>query len=450
MGKIKSGLLAPGEELESTRQLAKLYQCHRFTIMSACQDLMAEGWIESIERSRYKVSSAIPITESVLNKNNNKKSNLKPKVIPEFDLERVRYGIEFWGGQPDLKLFPKNEFRRILSAALKRTKPSELNYGLTNGLPTCIKEVSNYLRRTRNLKDKELVMTNGSQEALYLAFQCFLKAGDKIAIEKKGYPPAWRLFESLGAILIPIEVDDEGLNTDDLHEKMKKHNIKMIYITPLHQYPTTVTLSPRRRQKLIQLAENKSIPILEDDYDNEFHYIGPPPPPICSETDLGIYICSFSKVLFPGARLGVIACAPELQNHFSYQKFILSRQTDSLIQIGLAAWIRDGGFERHLRRMRRIYESRYFFMLDQLTNLKKNYEIDWVNPNGGMSIWVNTFKDSKIISNLAKKKDVLFQFESSMDYSGISGTHLRIGFAGVDEAQIKQGFEILKVLLKKK
>ena len=221
----------------------------------------------------------------------------------------------------------------------------------------------------------------------------------------------------------------------------------MIYVTPLHQYPTTVTLSPRRRQSLIQIAEHNLIPILEDDYDHEFHYIGPPPAPISTETDLGIYICSFSKVLFPGARLGVVGCASEILKNISYQKYLVSRQTDSLTQIGLASWIRDGGFERHLRKMRRVYESRYLFMQEELEKIKTSTNIEWHSPNGGMSIWVNLFKDSKKIADAAKKRNVFFQHESAMDYTKSVGTHLRIGFAGVNEKEIREGFEVLKGLL---
>ena len=206
-------------------------------------------------------------------------------------------------------------------------------------------------------------------------------------------------------------------------------------------------MSPRRRQSLIQICEQNAIPILEDDYDHEFHYIGPPPPPLSTETKMGIYVCSFSKVLFPGARLGVIACDNQTIKNLSYQKYLISRQTDCLAQIGLGAWIKEGGFEKHLRKMRRIYESRYYFMEDQLQKLKSSCEISWISPTGGMSIWVNLHKDSKKISDLAKKKSVFFQNENDMDYLDSRGTYLRIGFASVNEIEIVEGIEVLKSLI---
>lgn len=446
---IKSGQLKSGDQIPSTRELAKLYNCNRLTVMNSMQALVSEGWLENKLRSYYFVSSKIPITTSkIISKNKNTKfSPQVSRAKPDFDLERTRYRIEFWGGQPDLRLFPKEEFRKILSESLKKAKPEQLNYGFIDGLEPLHKQIAEYLRRTRNLIDKEFIVTNGSQEALYLVSQTFIKPGDKVAVERKGYPPAWRLFESLGAELIPIEEDEEGLSTDDLAKNLEAHKIKMIYTTPLHQYPTTTTLSPRRRQELIRLAEKYRIPILEDDYDHEFHYLSPPPAPLSTETDYGIYICSFSKILFPGARLGVIACNPELKDHIVYQKYLVSRQTDCLAQLALAFWIKDGGFERHLRRMRRAYEKRYYFMLECLEKIKLDHKISWAQPNGGMSIWVNLHRNSKTIAEKAKAKGILFQNESTMDYKKSEGTHLRIGFAGVNENEIKEGFSILEQIL---
>lgn len=446
---IKNGVLQSGEYLPSTRDLAKLYKCHRFTAMTALQNLVAEGWVESLIKSRYRVSEKVPVTHS---KKSNGLSNqaaifklARPK--PDHFTERDRYRLEFWGGQPDLRLFPKDEFRRILSATLEKAKPELLNYGHIDGLDSAKKEISGYLRRTRNLLDKEFIITNGSQEALHLIAQALIKPGDCIGVEAKGYPPAWHLFESLGAKIIPLEVDSEGLVTDTLEKAMITKKIKMIYTTPLHQYPTTVSLSPRRRQTLIQLCEKYQIPILEDDYDFEFHYVGPPPAPLSTETSYGIYICSFSKVLFPGARLGVIACDEKLKEHLIYQKYLVSRQTDCLSQLALAAWIKDGGFEKHLRRMRRCYEKRKEHLEDHLKQLAEIHPMSWNSPTGGMSIWVDFHTDTKALAEAAKKQGVFFQHEQTMDYQRKPGEHLRIGFAGVNELEINQGMQVLRKIL---
>lgn len=450
VNQIKDGALRSGEVLPSTRELAKLFKCHRFTAMTALQTLVVEGWVKNAAKTRYRVSEKVPVTTSKAAQMNSQKSaQFKiARAKPDTFTERERFRLEFWGGQPDLRLFPKDEFRRTLSATLEKVKPDFLNYGHIDGLETAKKEIAGYLRRTRNLLDKEFIITNGSQEALLLIAQALIKPGDAIVVEAKGYPPAWRLFESLGAKIIPIEVDEEGLNTDQLEKQILAKKIKMVYTTPLHQYPTTVSLSPRRRQALIQLCEKYQIPILEDDYDYEFHYSGPPPAPLSQETAYGIYICSFSKVLFPGARLGVIACDEQLKEHLIYQKYLVSRQTDCLSQLALAAWLKDGGFEKHLRRMRRAYEKRFIHLQDHLLILQKKFNLSWHTPTGGMSVWTNLNQDSTAVASKAKKHGVFFQDEQGMDYRRKTGTHLRIGFAGVNESEIDQGMSILSECLR--
>ncbi len=448
---LREGVLKPNERLPSTRELAKTYKCHRLTVMNALQALVAEGWLESKEKAHYYVSAKAPITESIKEQLGKQKNPVFSFHQPNFSVaaERARYKIEFWGGQPDLRIFPKDEYRKITSEALRRVKPEQLSYGTIDGLKVLKDQIEEYFRRTRGLLEKEYLVTNGSQEGIYIIAQSFLKPGDAVIVEGKGYTPVWRIFESLGVKLIPINVDEEGLDTEELERILKKKKVKMIYTTPLHQYPMTVTLSPRRRQKLIHLAESYQIPVLEDDYDHEFHYLSPPPAPLATQTAYAIYIASFSKILYPGSRIGVIACHKSLHEVFMTQKFLLSRQSDSLSQLALAAWMKEGGFERHLRRITRVYEKRFHFMQSELEALAARYGISWTQPNGGMSYWVDLKVNSRKVAEEAIKKGIFFQNEKDMDFEGKDGTHLRIGFAGVNETEIQQGFAALYQILKK-
>jgi GntR family transcriptional regulator/MocR family aminotransferase len=447
---LKEGVLKPGERLPSTRELAKTYRCHRLTVMNALQSLVAEGWLESQEKSHYFVSQKIPITSPVGMKKSKKKEPKFNLTKPSYSLaqERTRHKIEFWGGQPDLRLFPLDEFRLVLSDALKRAKPEQLNYGAMDGLQVFRVQVEEYFRRTRFLTDKRYLITNGSQEGVQLIAQALLQPGDRVVVEAKGYTPVWKLLENLGVVLVSVTVDEEGLDTEELEKIIVSKKIKMIYVTPHHQYPTTVMLSPRRRQHLVQLAETHQVPILEDDYDHEFHYLSPPQTPLAAQSDYAIYIASFSKIVFPGSRLGVIACHESLFEPLAEQKFITSRQNESLSQLALAAWMKEGGFEKHLRRISRIYEKRFFFMQAELENLQADHDIEWIQPSGGMCYWVNLKRNSRLVAEEASKRGVFFQNEKNMDFNGKDGTHLRIGFACVTEAEIKTGFEILDKALR--
>lgn len=449
---LQQGVLKPGERLPSTRDLAKTYRCHRLTVMNALQTLVAEGWLDSREKAHYFVSEKTPITASL-------KEKARKTQKPEFRItrpalslveEKKRHRVEFWGGQPDLRLFPKEEFRKILSEAMKHTKPEQLNYGRIEGLDVFRKQLDEYFRRSRGITDRQYLVTNGSQEGIFLIAQAFLKPGDSVAVEGKGYPPVWRILESLGVRLIPISVDEEGMNTEELEKAVRQMKVRLIYTTPLHQYPTTVTLSPRRRQELIQIAEKYKVPILEDDYDHEFHFLSPPPAPLATQTPYAIYIASFSKIMFPGARLGVVACHDDLLPVLASQKLILSRQTDSLNQLALTHWMKEGGFERHLRRITRTYEKRFLTMNEELIRLAQNHDIQWQQPSGGMSYWVNLNTNSRKVAEEAARNDMFFQNEKAVDFHGRDGTHLRIGFACVNESEIKQGFTLLNKVLREK
>jgi|GEM_PF-2538713 len=421
--------------------------------MNALQSLVAEGWLEAREKSHYFVSDKTPITGSAKQKNlNNHKAPKFRLTKPGYSLrhENDRHRIEFWGGQPDLRLFPMNEFRLICADALKRVKPELLNYGSYEGLEFFRTQVADYFRRSRALTDKSYLITNGSQEGIYLIAQALLNPGDAIAVEAKGYAPVWGLFENLGLQIVPIAVDEEGLNTEELEKAIANKKIKMVYVTPLHQYPTTVTLSPRRRQHLLQLAERHQMPILEDDYDHECHYLSPPPAPLATQSSYAIYIASFSKILFPGSRLGVIACHESLLKPLTEQKFLVSRQTDAIAQLALAAWMKDGGFEKHVRRMTRAYEKRFFLMQQHLLQLQQEHDVSWYQPNGGLCYWVNLKTNSRIVAEEASQKGLFFQNEKSSDFNNKDGTHLRIGFACVNENEIAEGITTLGIILKKR
>lgn len=448
MNAIKAGALEPLDRIPSTRDLAALYECHRQTVMVALQTLVAEGWLEALPRAHYAVTSRVPATSS--REPGERRRSIEP-LLPargqQVDLEQSRFRLEFWGGQPDLRLFPKDEFRRAIAESLRRAKPEHLSYGFIDGLEPLRKQAADYLRRTRSLAGKDILITSGSQEALTLIIKAFLKPGDTVAVEAKGYPPAWKALQNAGARIVPIPVDAEGLVTADLKKVFKKRKVKLVYTTPLHQYPTTVTLSPRRRQELIDLCESHRVPLLEDDYDHEFHYAGPPPAPLSTETDCGIYICSFSKLLFPGARLGLIACHPNIKAALVQQKFLHTRQTEALSQLALAHWIREGGFERHLRRTRRIYEKRLGVLSESLEAMKDRFKLEWHRPAGGMSIWLDLKRDSGRVVDAAKRQGVLFQAEKGFDFQNRPGTHLRIGFAAVNEAEIREGMAVLGRIL---
>jgi GntR family transcriptional regulator/MocR family aminotransferase len=455
---IKSGAVMPAEKLPSARVLAEQLSVNRHTIMSAYHELVAQGWVETKQRQGYKVAQSLPIYNSVASNAGQTKQTEKHswRVIKlrhdSFSRPANDYQFNFAGGNPDIELFPFNEFRGFVNDALNRPSIKELNYGENSGFKPFIKEVGTYLRRVRSIVDKEIIVVNGTQEALYILSQILLEAGDKVAVENLGYRPAWAALRNAGAELVGIKQADDGIDVGDLEATIKKNKIRLLYLTPLHQYPTTTTLSGAKRVRIYRLAQQYNIPIIEDDYDHEFHYSSQPLPPMAADDPSGlvIYLSSFSKIMFPGIRLGIVAVDNKLARHIVSYRTLMNHKANILLQDAVARWMKDGGFERHLRKSTRQYQKRRTCMVDMLNNfIEEGINIKFTVPKGGMALWVNVDKNAQEIACLAKEQDIFLLAENSFHLSPDNDENkfIRLGFAGQNEERIKQGLLKLKPLL---
>ncbi|WP_295902748.1 PLP-dependent aminotransferase family protein [uncultured Bdellovibrio sp.] len=447
---IKQGKVRPGERLPSSRDLARIFKMHRHTVMTALAELEAEGWIVSKTKRYYQVTETLP--DTFLRSRPSLQSFALPrqaiKVVrsaPDLDFVPVNsFKHSFPSGFPDVRLFPMKEFKSLMSDAL--TAKGVLNYGDPAGYPMLLKEIKDYLRRVRNVDGREVIVTNGSQEALFFLAQALIAPGDKIAVEALGYPPALSTFQYAGGKLVPITVDKEGLCVDELEEKLKKQKIKFLYLTPLHQYPTTVTLSAERRLKLYELALKYGMLIIEDDYDHEFHFVSQPVAPLASFDPAGIvlYISTFSKILFPSARVGFMAVPEIFGKEIAKLKRISSRQNEQILQVAIALWMKSGGFEKHLRKMRRIYEERKKAMIEDLQRWQKLYpRISWAEPDGGMALWLELSVNTTRFAQKMKSKSILVAPEQSYRVDGKSGTHVRLGFSGFSPEENRASLKAL-------
>jgi len=455
---IKSGIVIPKEKLPSARTLAEQLSVNRHTVMAAYNELVAQGWVETKQRQGYRVAKILPVYRVLTSKNANiKKADkhawriMKPSQ-DAFSRPAHDYSFNFAGGNPDIELFPFNEFRGFINEALNRPAIKELNYGDNGGFHPFIKEVSTYLRRVRSITDKEIIVVNGTQEALYIISQVLLKPGDKVAVENLGYRPAWAALCNAGAELVGIKQTEQGIDVDDFESLIKQHKIRLLYLTPLHQYPTTTTLSVEKRVRIYQLAQQYNIPIIEDDYDHEFHYNSQPLPPMAANDPSGlvIYLSSFSKIMFPGIRLGIIAVDKSLARNLVSYRTIMNHKANVLLQDAVARWMKDGGFERHLRKSTRRYQRRRKCMVDILNSfIDEGLSLEFVIPKGGMALWVNVGNRAEEIAELAKSNGIFLLAESAfhLNHQNNENKFIRLGFAGQSEEKIKQGLLLLKPLL---
>lgn len=465
---IRSGTLLAGDALPSVKSLSDDLSFNRHTVMKSLAELVAEGWLESRERIGYRVVVNIPVEQSRrFTMDDNKSSDnqalnfrviKKIKPIPQYPSSTYKYN--FSGGEPDMTLFPFNEFKSHMSDVLSRPNLNELGYGDTAGTNELRDQVKRYLRKSRGLTEREIVITNGSQEALFIVAQLLLKAGDKVAVEALGYPPAMDVFKNAGAELVGVMQDNNGIVPNDLEAKIMAGNVRLIYLTPLHQYPTTKTLSVSRRMAIYQLASTHNIPIIEDDYDHEFHFRCQPLAPMAFDDprQLVIYISTFSKIMFPGARVGFMAINHEFAKTVEAYRMLICHKSNVLMQSALARWMKSGGFERNLRRVTRQYQQRRDHAVELLNRLDC---FDFSVPDGGMALWLKIKNKQVKASNLAEKvksSSVYIQHEQSFLTTDLVSTitskdghhneYIRLGYAGMNEEHFAEGLALIVEHLK--
>jgi len=456
---INQGLLAPGEQLPAARELAQQLTSNRHTIMAAYNELIAEGWIYSLQRSGYFVADVLPIASSKVIRADGSVSNssfdwqFTKTLHPVTQEQAANYRFNFAGGTPDTSLFPFAEFKSHLNEALNQPDLVSLNYGDNAGFPPLIEQISIYLRKARSLQDREIVITNGSQEALYTLAQILLASGDSVAVEALGYRPAWNTFSNAGANLIAIAQDDGGIIPESFAQAVatqqkKGTSIKLLYLTPLHQYPTTVTLSVTRRQAIYRIAQQHKIAIIEDDYDHEFHYRCQPLAPMASDDPQGlvIYLSTFSKVMFPGARIGFMAVDAPLRDAIISYKTIINHKVNVITQNAIARWMASGNFERYLRKVTKIYQQRRDYMIDQLSQYQQQNKLkSFTPPDGGMAVWVELNHSAKQFAQRAKLNDAFVQFEHHFMLNSAHDTDrfIRLGFAGMAPDKLEKGLACL-------
>jgi len=455
---IKSKQLEVGELLPSARKLAEQLKTNRHTIMAAYQELIAQGWVESVERKGYRVTVSLPIESSRLLAQNYQKVRtdfnwqINPIITSNRSNKKTKlthdYRYNFAGGMPDISAFPFKSFKSYFSDCLARPDINGLNYGRNEGNENFIKQVTTYLRRVRSITDKEIISVNGSQEALYLIAQLFLKADDKVAVEPLGYRPAWNAFSTTGAQLVAIKQHRQGIDIEYLSELFSQQKIKLIYLTPLHQYPTTVTTSINERMAIYQLAAKYNVIIVEDDYDHEFHYKSQPLAPMAADDPLGlvIYLSTFSKIMFPGARIGFMAVSNAIAPAIIDYRTIINHKPNVIMQDAIGRWMQDGAFERHLRKMTKLYHQRRDHLITFLQSYQQQgLSLSYHLPDGGMALWLDVGGQADAIEAYGESQDiyVLSEQHFHLDHSNNKNRYIRIGFAGLDSQQLTEGLTLL-------
>ena len=381
---IQRGELHSGDALPSTRDLASELKVSRNTAVYAYDRLVSEGYLEAVPRSGVYVSSSMSI--SPRSRSQSSRPDETDRPAPPAPRSPLRTPAPFRPCQPDVELFPLLVWNRMRGRVLRREGRNILHYqsSCVSGLPVLRENVAAYLNDHRGVRCdwRQVVITAGSQQALFLLATMLVDAGDPVYIEDPGYIEARLACHNAGARIVPITVDGQGLQLPTQHDD----TVALVYTTPSRQFPTGASLSLSRRLELIEFAERSGAWIIEDDYDSELRY-GAPPLPSLQSLDRGahvIYVGTFSKLLFPSLRLGYVVLPEPLLDEFTERKHLIDDHLPLVDQATLSMFLESGAFYSHIRRCRKAYAERQgvFLELFEQSDLPLIFE----HTDGGMNL----------------------------------------------------------------
>jgi GntR family transcriptional regulator / MocR family aminotransferase len=455
---IRRGRLRRGLKLPGTRELAVELSIHRKTMVAAYDELLAQGWIEMKSRKgtfvvehlpEVKPSKITPVDtlghypDKTLFKIN--ESEIITFPTPNFQDSKK---LVINDGFPDIRFAPMELLMRELRIMAKRSSSRKyLMYGNPAGSPYLLETLSAHLSDSRGLSitEKNVMITNGAQMGIYLAAHLLLKKGDHVIVGEPGYFAANLTFQQAGATLSRVPVDDFGMDVNAVEAICKKKTIRLVYVIPHHHHPTTVTLSPDRRMKLLELAGKYKFAIVEDDYDFDFHYSSNPILPMASLDHHGniIYIGTLSKTIAPAIRIGFMIAPENFIKAAAILRRGMDRQGDSLMEVAIAELYKNGTIGRHIKKVVKVYHERRDHFC-QLLRDSFGDQIKFKIPDGGMSVWVRFNEiNLKALSTKASEKGVVISDGVLYNTFRTNYNAARLGFASLDLKEQKQIVHIL-------
>ncbi|NNF06969.1 MAG: PLP-dependent aminotransferase family protein [Candidatus Eisenbacteria bacterium] len=456
---IRLGGLRPGDRLPPTRQLATELGLNRGTVSVAYEQLVDEGVLEShVGRGTYV---ATELTMDALGISNGASSEYKwvdhfagidpppPNLYPQVNGNL----IPFHRNVPDEALFPIDTFRVSLDESLSIEGERLLSYAPKAGHPKFVSFLIDYLAENRlgGVSQNEVLVVNGSQQALDLIGRAFLRPGDTVVVENPSYSGALELFRSFGARIIGVDMDEFGLRIDEAEKILARERPKFIYTMPTFQNPTGRNLASARREQLVRLAARYEVPVIEDDFDGELFYDNPPPPTLKSlPGNQGvIYIGTPSKMLFPGLRIGWIVAEDAVVEHLGRVKQIADLSSSQLLQAAFARFAQSGALSKHKDRVRRAYKERRDQLLQSLEK-RMPEGCSWSRPGGGMSLLVSLPSHLRAdrVLEITADQGVLFS-PGSWFFVNRGHHHLRLCFGSVPVEQIDTGVKVLADAVKR-
>lgn len=448
---IQRGRLKPGTALPGTRVLSKRLGLNRNTVATAYEELIAQGWATAessrgtfvMHRQPRIVHGGMP-SVSLAGLNDEPGRRKVRQTTERGALPRFNFADE----EPDSRIDSGSDFneafRRAICGQFNSSSTScdpRGTYDLREGIAEMLRTRRGVLAGTESV-----LITRSRQMGLYLCAQASLKPGSVVVVEQPGQKRVWDTFRMMGARVIGVPVDDDGLQVDTLRQLSKVHVIRAVYVTPAHHYPTTVTMSAQRRKELLQWAEETGTLIFEDDLDHDYEYDVPSQLALASEdrNDSVVYIGSFSKLIMPGPDFGFIATTGKRARRMAQMRALIDRQGESAMELTVAQLMRSGKLQRRAAKTVNTYRERR----DVLTSLLQKHFGELVRvviPNGGSAVWIDPRPAVSIQEWVVAASKIGVKVCCSSNYSldGSSTGGMRLSFASMCAEEMEQAVSLL-------
>ena len=454
---ILSGTLPGDGRLPSTRDLADQLGVSRTVVLSAYDQLLAEGFVTGRRGSGTFVAKGLSSSRPATSKKSTKVAlsefGCAASDVPatlDFGAQRRRshrYDFKFGQSESDIDTFPFEMWKRILIRRARQVSLLALDYGPASGSPALREAICAHLRRSRAVvcDPADVIVVSGSQQALDLIVRVLLERGDRVAIEDPSYRGTTEILRAAGVRLLPVPVDREGLNPAKLPGAAR-----ICFVTPSHQFPTGAILSLARRLALLEWAKSRNSVIVEDDYDGEFRYEGHPLESLQGLDTEGriVYVGTFSRTVFPALRVGYLVVPKSLSAAFTGAKWLNDQHSSTLEQETLAEFIASGAYERHLRRVRRRNTKLRGVLLDCVHKyLGGRVELTGDGAGAHVVLWLRRHAVEQSIVAAAASRGVGVYGIARYFLTRPSRSGLVLGYSRMKEEEIREGIRRLGGIL---
>lgn len=453
---IQRGYLEAGSLLPGTRIVATTIGIHRKTAVAVYEELAAQGWVISIpNKGTFIVTPENNTKIKAIHQQNQSETFSKKTGFPfeaSFNLAPIETELETEfianDGQPDIRLHPISQFSKWYGAAMKRKSLVSKWQQSGNAHTQFEHQLCNFLNASRGfaIQPKNSLSTRSSEMSLYLIAQLLIRPKDVVLVGNLGNYLANMVFQQAGATIKTLPVDANGLQVNAIEELAKKNNIRCVYLNSNRHYPTTTTFSAERRLQLLALAKKLRFAIIEDDFDYDFQFDGPPVLPMASSDNDGliIYLGKIGQSLFPSFQIGFVIAPENFILEAKNYLLMIDSKGDLIQEQVLAALIHEGEIHRLLKKNTLIYKKRRDTMYRAL---EKHFgdAITIEKPSGGLALWIQFTTPISMVKLAEETKKMGVFLPKTLLFQDKSNCAIRLGFGHWNEEEIEVVVEKLKL-----